>query len=108
MELTPTRNTRLAFENLISSLTAKPKKVIFISCKIGEIKEIEPYKLWTVAERFGGKNVKKVLIASDFKRDNEKSENSFLNRAKEMGITFIANATEMTPTQWKNVFKNMV
>ena len=80
MELTPTRNTRLAFENLISSLTAKPKKVIFL----GERSQMN-----------------KVMP------DYEKSENSFLNRAKEMGITFIANATEMTPTQWKNVFKNM-
>jgi hypothetical protein len=94
--------------NEIDVILMRSLTPIFISCKIGEIKEIEPYKLWTVAERFGGKNVKKVLIASDFKRDNEKSENSFLNRAKEMGITFIANATEMTPTQWKNVFKNMV
>ena len=81
MELTPTRNTRLTFENLISSLTAKPKKVIFLG-KRSQMNKVMP--------------------------DYEKSENSFLNRAKEMGITFIANATEMTPTQWKNVFKNMV
>lgn len=81
---------------------------VFISCKIGEIKEIEPYKLWTVAERFGGKHVKKVLIASAFNRDNEKSELSFLNRTKDMNITFIANATDMTDVDWKNMLKNLV
>jgi hypothetical protein len=94
-------------KNEIDVILMRGLTPIFISCKIGEIKEIEPYKLWTVAERFGGKHAKKVLIASAFNRDNEKSEMSFLNRAKEMGITFIANATEMTPAQWKNMFKNL-
>lgn len=80
----------------------------FISCKIGEIKEIEPYKLWTVAERFGGKHVKKVLIASDFNRENDKSELSFLNRTRDMDITFIANATDMSDSDWKTMLKNLI
>ncbi|MBQ9929257.1 MAG: DUF1887 family protein [Oscillospiraceae bacterium] len=81
---------------------------VFISCKIGQIQEIEPYKLWTVAERFGGKRVRKMLIASNFDRYDEKSELAFLNRAKEMGITFIANATQMSDMDWRNMLKNMV
>ena len=81
---------------------------VFISCKIGQIQEIETYKLWTVAERFGGKRARKVLVASDFDRLDEKSELAFLNRTKEMGITFIANANKMSDMDWKNALKNMV
>ena len=81
---------------------------VFISCKIGEIQEIEPYKLWTVAERFGGKHVKKVLIAGDFERENKNSEISFRNRTKDMGITFITNVADMTEQDWKTTLKNLV
>ena len=95
-------------KNEIDVILMRGLTPVFISCKIGEIKEIEPYKLWTVAERFGGKHVKKVLIASAFNRDNEKSELSFLNRTKDMNITFISNATDMTDGDWKNMLKNLV
>ncbi|MBQ8768893.1 MAG: DUF1887 family protein [Oscillospiraceae bacterium] len=94
-------------KNEIDVILMRGLTPIFISCKIGEIKEIEPYKLWTVAERFGGKHVKKVLIASAFNRENEKSELSFLNRTRDMGITFITNATDMTAEDWKNMLKNL-
>ena len=94
-------------KNEIDVILMRGLTPIFISCKIGTIQEIEPYKLWTVAERFGGKHVKKVLIASAFNRENEKSEMSFLNRTKDMGITFIANATDMSDADWKNMLKSL-
>lgn len=94
-------------KNEIDVILMRGLTPIFISCKIGAIQEIEPYKLWTVAERFGGNHVKKVLIASAFNRDDEKSEMSFLNRTKDMGITFIANATDMSDADWKNMLKSL-
>lgn len=81
---------------------------IFISCKIGAIDEVEPYKLWTVAERFGGKLVKKVLIASDFDRNSVGSELSFRNRLTEMGITFIPNAKDLSPSEWKSKLEALI
>lgn len=83
---------------------------VFISCKNGTIEEIEVYKLNTVAERFGGKYAKKVLIASDFKRDNPNSETAFKQRCKDMNIFFIENAQTLTEQEWKqnliDVIKN--
>ena len=52
--------------------------------------------------------MKKVLIASDFNRENDKSELSFLNRTRDMGITFIANATDMSDSDWKTMLKNLI
>ncbi len=95
-------------KNEIDVILMRGLTPVFISCKIGQIQEIEPYKLWTVAERFGGKQVRKVLIASEFDRYDDKSESAFMNRAKEMGITFIANATKMSDMDWKNMLRNLV
>ena len=95
-------------KNEIDVILMRGLTPVFISCKIGTIQEIEPYKLWTVAERFGGKHVKKVLIASDFNRNSDTSERSFLNRTLDMGITFIANATKMTDEEWRLMLKNQV
>ena len=95
-------------KNEIDVILIRALTPIFISCKIGEISEIETYKLWTVAERFGGKFVKKVLIASDFEMKNEKAEIAFCNRAKDMGITFITDAAKMTEHDWETTLKSLV
>ena len=42
--------------------------LLFISCKNGNIGEEELYKLHTVAERFGGPYVRKMLIATNLDR----------------------------------------
>ena len=61
---------------------------VFISCKSGKIKSEELYKLDSVAEHFGGKYAKRVLIATaldDKKNDGE----SIRKRAADMGIRLI-------------------
>lgn len=52
----------------------------FISCKIGNVDQMALYELETVADRFGGKYAKKVLvIAKDMAHGH-------MLRAEEMGI----------------------
>ena len=61
---------------------------IFISCKNRDYMEIdELYKLSTVADRFGGKYAKKVLVVRELKDD--KFRETLLQRAKDMEIEVI-------------------
>ena len=60
---------------------------IFISCKNGAFKADELYKLSTVAERFGGKYAKKVLVASSL--GNTVADRILKQRAQDMGIKVI-------------------
>lgn len=80
-------------ENEIDVVLMKGLMPVFISCKNGYVKTEELYKFNTVADRFGGKYVAKVLIASDMSRfDNEADLRS---RAEEMNIAFVTGLTEM-------------
>ena len=58
---------------------------VFISCKNGTVKNDELYKLNTVAERFGGKYAKKILIAPALKYMYDAAE-QVRQRAEDMGI----------------------
>lgn len=61
---------------------------VFVSCKNGTFDEEEFYKLCTVAERFGGKYSKKVLVASQM--TNKKRDRELKQKAFDMGIQIIA------------------
>ena len=64
---------------------------VFVSCKNGGVKMDELYKLATVAQRFGGRYARKVLVVS--KLDERKSANQYLvKRAADMGIRVVKNA----------------
>lgn len=63
---------------------------IFISCKNGAVETEEPYKLETVARRFGGKYAKTTLIVSALKKGS-----GLIDRAREMDITLIKNAEKI-------------
>lgn len=60
---------------------------IFISCKNGDVDSDELYKIQTVAERFGGKYAKKVLIVTEL--PGSKGGNLLEQRAKDMDIRII-------------------
>lgn len=64
---------------------------VFVSCKNGGCDSDELYKLAVVSEKFGGNNAKKVLLTTCFVPDA-----SFLQRAKELGITVIHSAHTMS------------
>ena len=78
---------------------------IFVSCKNGKIGEEELYKLNTVAEKFGGKYAKKMLIATKLERDTPVAKKAYMRRAEDMGIKIIPNAGELTKEEWMKVFR---
>ena len=78
---------------------------VFISCKNGKIGDEELYKLHTVAEKFGGKYAKKMLIATKLERENVVAKKAYMQRAKDMGIELVPNAGELTKEEWKRVLR---
>lgn len=79
----------------------------FVSCKNGKIGEEELYKLNTVAEKFGGKYAKKMLIATKLERENHIAKKAYMRRAEDMGIVIVPNAGELTKEEWGKLFRNM-
>lgn len=94
--------------NEIDLMLMKGLIPIFVSCKNGKIGEEELYKLNTVATRFGGKYAKKMLIATKLEKESVASRNSYMQRAKDMGIFLVPNAGELTKEEWKEIFKQVV
>ena len=68
---------------------------VFVSCKNGFVHTDELYKLSVVANRFGGPYAKKALVLTQATPDV-----SFFKRAKELGITVIQNANNLSPMQF--------
>ena len=91
--------------NEIDLILMKGLIPIFISCKNGKIGEEELYKLNTVAEKFGGKYAKKMLIATKLERDTYIAKKAYMRRAEDMGIVIVPNAGELTKEEWIKVFK---
>ena len=77
---------------------------MFVSCKNGKIGEEELYKLNTVADKFGGKYAKKMLVATKLERETPIAKKAYMRRAEDMGIKIIPNAGELTKEEWKKVF----
>ncbi len=81
---------------------------IFISCKNGKVEEIELYKFNTVADRFGEKYAKKVLIATDLYAADPIKADTIISRAKAMGITLIPKVAKFSKDDWENLFKGLI
>lgn len=81
---------------------------VFVSCKNGDVDEEELYKFNTVAERFGGKYVKKLLVATNFATNDNEAPNALLQRAQDMGIVFETDAAHLTRDGWQDLFRNVV
>ena len=92
--------------NEIDVILMKNLIPIFISCKNGQIEIDELYKLNTVAERFGGKYAKRVLIASEIDKMGKVGEYLKL-RASEMGIRVIEDVDSMEETELKKAVLNL-
>ncbi len=74
-------------ENEIDVIMMHGMVPVFVSCKNGAVDKNELYKLNAVATRFGGKYVKKVLIATSL--DNSESADYFRQRAIDMNIHLV-------------------
>ena len=90
--------------NEIDILAMKGAIPIFISCKNGNFDENELYKLSTVADRFGDKYAKKILIASKLEKFGLKSD--YLRaRMSDMSIRCIDNVTGMSDDQLNSALR---
>ncbi len=70
---------------------------VFISCKNGDVKSNELYKLETVSEKFGDDYSDKALVSTAFfdpessSYEGDKSASNFRDRANDMGVRLISN-----------------
>ena len=94
-------------ENEIDVVLMQGLTSVFVSCKNGNVEEIELYKLQTVAERFGGRYVKKVLIATNFGKRTRNLEH-FKQRAEDMGIKLITSAHKLSEYEFCRMVNDLV
>ena len=67
---------------------------VFVSCKNGAVDDTELYKLYSVANAFGGRYARKVLLATRLQK-TAAAKSYFLQRAADMGIRVIDGIDEM-------------
>lgn len=94
-------------ENEIDVLLMKGVIPVYISCKNGQVEEVELYKLDAVARRFGGPVAKKALITSRLNM-GESSLAHYRQRAKDMGIKLIENACDLEPDAFRQMVKDLM
>lgn len=92
-------------ENEIDIMLMHDIVPVFISCKNGVVTAEELYKLSTVAQRFGGKYAKKVLIATAL-GDSEAAK-YFRQRAEDMNVWLIENVQNFTQPELEKKLKNL-
>ncbi len=88
------RSNAVDTENEIDVLMMRGLVPVFVSCKNGNVNTEELYKLNTVAEQFGGKYAKKVLVATALGETGFAAY--FRQRALDMGIRLIESAAELS------------
>lgn len=92
--------------NEVDIIMMKGLVPVFVSCKNGVTEINELYKLNTVAERFGGKYAKKVLIISDLESTTTTPEH-ILARAEDMGIEVLPNVAKLSKNELESKIKNL-
>lgn len=94
-------------QNEIDVMLMKGLIPVFVSCKNGAVEEEELYKLNTVAERFGGKFAKKVLVGTTLGRGG-RSKRYLLERAEDMDIKVIEGVHEMPREEFARQLRALV
>ena len=90
--------------NEVDVVLMKGLTPVFISCKNGSFDSNELYKLSVVAERFGGKYARKVIVASESVESSSKGK--YLRaRADDMDIKIIDDFDNMPRAEIERVFK---
>lgn len=93
-------------ENEMDVVLMKGMVPVFISCKNGMFSIDELYKISVVAERFGGRFVRKVLVATELEKLGSK-EAYIRARAESMGIRIIDDADSITTEALRRKIKNL-
>jgi len=94
-------------ENEIDVVFMKNLVPVFVSCKNGSVGDDELYKLNTVALRFGGSYVKKVLVATHLGKQGEAAK-YFRQRAQDMNICLIDNVHLIKEENFEQKLMNIV
>lgn len=92
-------------ENEIDVILMKDMVPIFISCKNGLFTVDELYKLSSVADKFGGRHARKVLITTDLERN--KNAKYIVARAHEMRIRIVENVHEMSSSEFDRMLRSL-
>ena len=79
---------------------------MFISCKNGAVSVEELYKLNTVAEQFGKRYAKKVLVATELDRHGARAD-ALRARADDMGIRLIENVDAMDDNELNRLLSTL-
>ena len=93
-------------ENEIDVMLMHNMVPVFVSCKNGTVKAEELYKLATVANRFGGKHAKKVIIVNRLDENND-TDQYIIQRAKDMNIRIISRIQEQNDQWLQNKLRNL-
>ena len=93
-------------ENEIDVVMMKGMVPVFVSCKNGRIEMEELYKLNTVASRFGGKYVKKVLVAEALDPDSAFTKH-LRQRAQDMGIRLVESINSKSQAEIEKIVKSL-
>ncbi len=99
-------DSRAEVENEMDVVLMKGMIPVFISCKNGVVDANELYKLSVVAERFGGKYVKKILVASQLDEMGYRAE-YIRARAKDMGIILMEDVDSLPLEKMKKDISNL-
>ena len=94
-------------ENEIDILLMHKTVPVFISCKNGVVTADELYKLSTVAERFGGQQAKKVLVATSLDSMGEAGK-YVRQRAVDMGIRLVEKVQKMDDEELAKKIRNLL
>lgn len=90
-------------ENEIDVMMMRGMVPVFVSCKNGQIKTEELYKLNSVANRFGGKYAKKILVATALGKD--KDSERIRQRAKDMNIRMVEGIQTMSDSELQKLVR---
>ena len=93
-------------ENEIDVVMMRGMVPVFVSCKNGRIEMEELYKLNTVASRFGGKYVKKVLVAEALDPDSPFSKH-LRQRAADMGIRLVESIHNKSQAELEKIVRSL-
>lgn len=100
------QDSRIDVENEIDVILMKGVTPVFISCKNGAVDTDELYKLSVVAERFGGRYVRKILVATQLDDMGYRAE-YIRARAKDMDIRLVENVDTMSENELCDTLKRL-
>ena len=100
------KDSRIEVKNEIDVILMKGITPVFISCKNGAVDTDELYKLSVVAERFGGKYVRKILVATQLDSMGYRAE-YIRARAKDMDIKIVEDVDSMNEKELENAVSKL-